>query len=187
MTKSELLQKLDYVNHTREKRGEMADMALNRPEMIPLLLEIAFEKHSAISDKAIWVVEYTIKQNVSLLLPYVEAFTTNLHLINREQGIRPMAKMCELLMSDYYSKKETESKKILTTVQLERIATACFDWLIGLHNVAPKAHSMTCLYLLGRDFEWIHPELKMVIGQNYASGSAAYKARARRVLAKLNK
>lgn len=187
MTKSELVQKLDYVNHTREKRGKMAEMALNSPEMIPLLLEVAFEKNREISDKAIWVVEYTIKQNVSLLLPHLQSFTKNLHLVEREQGIRPMAKMCELLLLDYYSKKETESKKITTIEQLERIASACFDWLIGQHNVAPKAHSMTCLYLLGGDFEWIHPELKMVVEQNYASGSAAYKARARMVLAKLNK
>ncbi|MGI9551434.1 MAG: adenylosuccinate lyase [Aurantibacter sp.] len=185
MTKRELLQKLDYVDHTREKRAKMALMALNHPEMIPLLLEVAFEKHSTISDKAIWVVEYTVKQNISLLLAHIEMFTKNLHCIGREQGIRPMAKMCELLLVDYYSKKETESKKVVTVTQLERIATACFDWLIGPHNVAPKAHSMTCLYLLGRDFEWIHPELKMVVEQNYASGSAAYKARARMVLAKL--
>lgn len=187
MTKSELLQKLDYVNHTREKRGRMADMALNQPEMIPLLLQVAFEKNQEISDKAIWVVEYTIKQNILLLLPHLVLFTRNLHLVKREQGIRPMAKLCELLTIDYYSSKETESKKIVTKEQLERIASACFDWLIGPHNVAPKAHSMTCLYLLGSDFEWIHPELKMVIEQNYASGSAAYKARARMVLAKLNK
>jgi len=185
MTKSELVHKLDYVDHTREKRGKMAEMALNRPEMIPLLLEVAFEKHKTISDKAIWVVEYTVKQNISLLLPHLGLFTKNLYLVKREQGIRPMAKMCELLMLDYYSKKETESKKIVKTEHLERIASACFDWLIGAHNVAPKAHSMTCLHLLGRDFEWIHPELKMVIEQNYASASAAYKARARMVLAKL--
>lgn len=187
MTKRELVKKLDYVNHTREKRGKMAEMVLNGPEIIPQLLEVAFENNHDISDKAIWVVEYAVKQNVSLLLPNLELFTKNLHLVKREQGIRPMAKMCELLLLDYYSKKETESKKIVSIKQLERIASACFDWLIGPHNVAPKAHSMTCLCLLGRDFEWIHPELKMVVEQNYASGSAAYKARARMVLAKLKK
>lgn len=185
MTKSELIKKLDYVDHTREKRGKMAEMTLNQPALIPLLLEVAFEKSSRISDKAIWVVEYTTKQNISLLLPHLELFTKNLHLVKREQGIRPMAKICELLMSDYYSKKESESKKIVSIEQLKRITTACFDWLIGQHNVAPKAHSMTCLYLLGGDFEWIHPELKMIIEQNYTSGSAAYKARARMVLSKL--
>lgn len=186
MIKKELLKKLDYIDHTREKRGMMAEMALNRPQMLPLLLEVAFEKNKHISDKAIWVAEYTVKQEVSLLLPYLALFTKNLHLVKREQGIRPLAKMCELLLLDYYSKKETASKKFMKTTYLEQIASACFDWLIGPHNVAPKAHSMTCLYLLGKDFDWIHPELKMILEQNYASGSAAYKARARMVLAKLD-
>jgi len=187
MTKRELIQKLDYVNHTRKKRSEMAEIALGSPETITLLFEIAFEKNTEISDKAIWIIEYSIKQNLVLLLPHLELFTKSLHLVTREQGIRPIAKICEMLMLNYYSKKETASKQFVTDKQLERIASACFDWLIGPHNVAPKAHSMTCLYLLGNNFDWIHSELKMVVEQNYASGSAAYKARARMVLAKLNK
>lgn len=185
MTKSELLDKLDYVNHTREKRGKMATLTLGRPEIIPLLLEIAFGPNGTISDKAIWVIEYTIKQDLGLLLPYLDTFTKNLHKITREQSIRPVAKMCELLLLDYYSKNETKSKNNVSQEHRERIASACFDWLIGPHNVAPKAHSMTCLFLLGKDFDWIHPELRMVIEQNYAQGSAAYKARARMVLQKL--
>lgn len=185
MTKNELLQKLDYVNHTRQKRGEMATLTLNRPEIIPLFFEIAFESNTPISDRAIWVVEYAVKQDLYLLLPHLKPFIENLGTLKREQAIRPMAKMCELLLLDYYSKKETLSKKFVTRKHLEQLSTVCFDWLIGPHNVAAKAHSMTCLCLLGQDFEWIHPELRMVIEQNYASGSAAYKARARMVLVKI--
>ncbi|MBM1107569.1 adenylosuccinate lyase [Aurantibacter crassamenti] len=187
MTKTDLIQKLEYINHTREKRGKMAELALSTPKMIPQLLEIAFEKNNNISNKAIWVTEYTIKQNVSLLLPYLDFFTNNIQNVKQEQGIRPIAKMCELLLIDYYSKKETASKDSVKKVHLEHITTACFDWLIGEHNVAPKAHAMTCLYLLGNDFDWIHPELKMILEQNYVTGSAAYKARARRVLSKLKR
>jgi hypothetical protein len=73
----------------------------------------------------------------------------------------------------------------LTHNHLELITASCFDWLIGDHKVAAKVYAMTSLLLLGRKFEWIHPELKMVIEQNYASGSAAYKARARMTLEKL--
>jgi len=185
MTKEALLQKLDYVDHTRKKRGEMANLVLSQPYLIPFLLEIAFENQNETSDRAIWVAEYATKQNLRLLIPHIDLFTKNLQNVKREQGIRPIAKMCELVLVSYYSKKETESKKSITKKYLKRIATACFDWLIGNHKVASKAHAMTSLYLLGKDFEWIHPELKMVIEQNYASGSAAYKARARRVLSQL--
>jgi len=73
----------------------------------------------------------------------------------------------------------------MTPYHLEQMGAACFDWLIGEHKVAAKAYSMTSLLLLGHRFEWIHPELKMVLQQNYSSGSAAYKARARITLSKL--
>jgi len=45
---------------------------------------------------------------------------------------------------------------------------------------------MQTLALLGQEFEWIHPELKAVLEQGYAGGSAGYKARARRILKNLN-
>ena len=46
---------------------------------------------------------------------------------------------------------------------------------------------MTSLYLLGNKFEWIRPELQMILEQNYSLGSAAYKARARQILVLINK
>ena len=71
-------------------------------------------------------------------------------------------------------------------MNLEAIATACFDWLISEQKVAPQAYAMTSLYYLGQRFPWIHEELKQVLEQNYADGSAGYQARARKVLQKLN-
>ena len=41
---------------------------------------------------------------------------------------------------------------------------------------------MTTLLLLGKNIAWIHPELQLILKQNYESGSAAYKARARMTL-----
>ncbi|WP_378176144.1 hypothetical protein [Aquimarina sp. SS2-1] len=44
---------------------------------------------------------------------------------------------------------------------------------------------MTSLYLLGTEFDWVHPELKITLENNYHSGSAAYQARSRMILKKL--
>jgi hypothetical protein len=46
---------------------------------------------------------------------------------------------------------------------------------------------MTTLLLLGKDITWIHPELQVILKQNYDNGSAAYKARARMTLKALKK
>jgi len=100
-------------------------------------------------------------------------------------SVRPMAKICEYLILGYFKKADIKVRKALSEEHLENIATACFDWIIGNHKVAAQAYSMTCLHLLGQKYDWIHPELKMVLEKNYAQGSAAYKARARMILAKL--
>lgn len=185
MTKDELYHSLNYVDHTREKRAIMAKRVLANPDLIPPLMEIVFMVDDPISIKACFALEYTAKNNLLPILPHLDLFTENLNVLRHESAIRPMAKMCELLLLDYYKKTGSITQGHIKDIHMERMATACFDWLIGDHKVATKAHSMTSLLLLGNKYAWIHPELKMVVEQNYAHGSAAYKARARHTLAKL--
>ncbi len=185
MTKEELYRSLDHINATRKKRTEMAGIVLAKPYLVKPLLEIAFEINNPISSKACWILEYVAKENLANILPLTDNLTKNLSSLKLDSSVRPIAKICEMLIKAYFSKNKNETQGVLTTIHLERIATSSFDWLIGDHKVAAKAYSMTALLLLGRKFTWIHPELKLVLEQNYASGSAAYKARARMTLAKL--
>ena len=185
MTEKELYDSLDYVNHSRKKRQEMVLLVLNNPSLVKPLLCIAFEVNNPISSKACWVMEFTAKSNLSYILPHIDFFTNRINTVNFDSSVRPIVKICEILMKAYFHKTKNRTQDILKTKNLEQIAAACFDWLIGEHKVAAKAYSMTCLLLLGQKFDWIHPELKMVLEQNYAMGSAAYKARARMTLAKL--
>ncbi len=185
MTPEELYNSLNYVNHSREKRKEMASLILNNTDLIQPLLEIAFKVHNPISCKACWVLEFTAKEQLSYIFPYLDYFTNNISKVHLDPAVRPMAKICEYLISSYFSKTTNATQTILTNTHLELIATSCFDWLIGNHKVAAQAYSMTCLQLLGKKYDWIHPELRLVLEQNYATGSAAYKARARMVLAKI--
>ena len=172
------------MNHSRARRVEMAGLLLKNPQLIGPLLEICFRFNDPISSRACWVLEFTMRQDLRYLDSHLDTWTKNLSDFQLESSIRPMAKVCELLVLEYYANSIAGSSS-LTDEHLELIATACFDWLIGPHKVAPKAYSMTSLYHLGKDFDWIHPELKMLLENEYAGGSAAFKARARQVLTKL--
>lgn len=187
MTKKELYNSLNYIDHTREKRGKMAQIVLGNPDLVRPLMEIVFMVSDPISIRACWALEYSAKHELKPILPHLNYFTQNLNTVQHESAIRPMAKMCELLLLDYFKQSGSISKNFVTEEHMEKIAATCFDWLIGDHKVASKAHSMTCLLLIGTKHPWIHPELKMVIEQNYADGSAAYKARGRMTLEKLKK
>lgn len=185
MNKAQLYEHLDYVNHSRKKRIEMAMLVSENPKMVEPLLEIAFADVNPISSKACWVMEFTAKENLPYLFPYIDRFTETMGSLKLDSSVRPMAKICEYLTTAYFIKEDSKVKHVLKEKNLEEITAACFDWLIGDHKVAPKAYSMTCLLLLGRKYDWIHPELQMVLEQNYSSGSAAYQARARMTLAKI--
>ncbi|MFS4468089.1 adenylosuccinate lyase [Maribacter sp. 2210JD10-5] len=187
MGTSELYEALNYVNHSREKRLEMAHLVSENPHLVKPLLDIALKIDDPISAKACWVMEFTARENLPYIFPHLDPFTENLQSLKLESSIRPFAKICELLCISYFKQKDESVQNAVGEIHLERMATACFDWLIGDYKVAPKAYSMTSLLLMGSKFKWIHPELKMVLEQNYGTGSAAYKARSRMILTKLKK
>jgi hypothetical protein len=185
MTTDALYKTLNSVNHSREKRAEMAMLISNNPHLIAPLLKIAFTINDPISCKACWVLEFTAKENLAFIFPYLGLFTSNLNKVHLDSAVRPMAKICEYLTKSYFSKTPNTTQIALTKNHLEEITTACFDWLITEQKVAAQAYSMTSLLLLGKKFKWILPELKIILEKNYPEGSAAYKARARLTLAKI--
>ncbi len=185
MTKEQLLAELKYVNHSKEKRDHYSQLFMNQPENIPLLIEIAFNVNEKNSFRAAWILEFMCSAELSLLIPHLDVFTENLHVINHDSAKRPMAKICEIITTAYYHKESVDVQKVLKFVYKERIIEASFDWMINDEKVAVKAYAMNSLYLLGKEFDWIHPELQLILEKDFAHQSAAFKARARHILARL--
>ncbi|MBQ4821739.1 adenylosuccinate lyase [Aquimarina sp. MMG016] len=176
---------LSSVNHSREKRSHFANLIIQHPELLPELLHICSRVDEEISCRASWGLEFLCKHHLEAILPYLDQLFMLIPKVYQHPAVRPMAKICEYLILAYYEQKKPIIRDSLTIKHREQIAEFCFDWLITDQKVAPKAYSITCLYLLGTDFEWIHPELKTTLENNYHSGSAAYKARSRIILKKL--
>ncbi|WP_424000544.1 adenylosuccinate lyase [Maribacter sp. IgM3_T14_3] len=187
MTKEELYEALKYVSASRDNRNKMASKIEDNPYLVPILIEIIKEDIDPISCKAGWVLESVAKTNLHYILIDIDVFIDSLKYITLESSVRPASKICQLLVLDQFSKKSVKSIQKLTTNHLNTITEVAFDWLIGDYKVAPKAYSMTTLLLIGSTISWIHPELQQILNQNYESGSAAYKARARMTLKVLEK
>lgn len=164
----------------------MAVEILESPGLFPTLLEIALKRISPIGSRACWIVEILCKKDLKILLPHIEAFINGLPEVTRESSIRPMAKVCECLCEAAAS-VDTAGAVELAPKQRERLIEICFDWLTGPHKVAPKAYSMRCLFLLGRDYPWVWEELQGVLLRYYAGSSPAYRVRARQILKALEK
>ncbi len=187
MTKEDLYQELNYVNHSREKRLYYSNLVIDNPDLVPILLDILFMVNDKISPRAAWVFEFMCGKDIEAVIPYLDSFTSSIHKVHLDSAVRPVAKVCEYLITAYYAKTENRIQSTLSPIHREKIIEACFDWMINDEKIAPKAYAMNTLYLLGREYDWIHPELVMILERDYQMQSSGFKARARRILKQIKK
>ena len=154
------------------------------PILIEEILGFILDEHKEFSAKAARALELVCQKDVVLIFQHKNKLFKIASTAKQDDVIRPLAKIFELWTLDHFSKNPTIQ---LQTKDQERITAICFDWLISPQKVAPQAYSMQMLYLLGKKTAWIHPELKLILEQNYARGTSGYKARARKILQKINK
>jgi len=180
---SELQKKLDYVNAYRENRLKAAQDVLENPSLFSELVSICFSPEDKNNHKACWILEFVSYEELHWLQPHLDFFCSNLKILKDESSLRPIAKVTQLLVKSHYKKNENGIQ--LSEKNLQDCIEASFDWLIADVKVATKAYSIRTLYILGNYYDWIHPELKVIIDKDYADHSAAYKAVAKEVLKKI--
>ena len=182
-----LLEKLNFPRAYRKTRLDIAQWIIDNPETFPQLLNICFNAEEKKSYKAVWILEYVCAEKIEMLIPHLDTFFENIPKIQKDQAVRPIAKICLMLAKQYYLKKNDKVIQALKQEHKQTISECCFDWLITDQKVACQAYSMDALFLLGTEIEWIHSELKMTLKQNIHSQSAAYCARGRITLEKISK
>lgn len=187
MTEAQLHIALNSGRISKSQIDGLVQELVKEPQLAEVLFKEVLLEDKAGTFNASWTFDHLMRKQLTYLLPFFETFTTNLPKIKSESCIRPIAHVCEMVCEAYFKKKDPVFIKNITDEQLEKILTSCFDWLIGPMNMAPKVFSMTSLYYLGLKFDWVHPELKLVLENTYASGTTGYKNRAKKTLDKLAK
>ena len=180
---SELQKKLDYVNAYRENRLKAAQDVLENPSFFSELVSICFTPSDKNNHKACWILEFVSYEELLWLQPHLDFFCSNLKVLKDESSLRPIAKVTQLLVKSHYKKNDNCIK--LSEENLQDCIEASFDWLINDTKVATKAYSIRTLFILGNYYDWIHPELKVIIDKDFGDHSAAYKAVAKEVLKKI--
>jgi hypothetical protein len=182
---SELQAKLDYVNAYRENRLMAAQYVLENQHLFGELVTICFSPEDKNNHKACWILEFVSYEELIWLQPHLDFLCSNLKVLKDESAIRPIAKVVQLLVKSHY--KKNDDSILLSEENLQDCIEASFDWLINDVKVATKAYSIRTLYILGNHYDWIHPELQIILNKDYGDHTAAYKAVAKEVLRKIEK
>lgn len=188
MNKDYLIYQLNTIeNARRDNRLKVANLVIENKNLFQFLLEIIFELNNKTGIKAAWILELVCEQKLDWLVPHLNNFTKNISTITQDSAVRPISKICNFMAIAYTSKKDSLLKVQLKKKHIDLIIEAGFDWVISNHKVATKAYAMNTLYLFGKNYNWVHEELKLIIQQNITTESAAYKARGKITLALINK
>jgi len=170
------------VTSYREYRIKYAEMVINDQSLFLPLLELTFDETNEASVKVSWVLDFVSREKLSWFYPHLDFFTENISKVKHDSIVRPVARICELLAKAYNSKKDLEIQNFLTKNHIDKIVETGFDWMISEQKVAVKAYTMETLFFFGKEIDWVHNELKLILVQEIPNGSPAYKARAKKIL-----
>lgn len=183
MTKNEIVKELNNTSALRENRIRVANLISQDRESFEILLKIVFDVDNKISIKAAWIFEFVCKKQIHWLYRNLDYFTQNLSKVHFDSAVRPIAKICQLLVI----KNQKTPILNFTNLHKESIAEVGFDWMISTHKVAIKAYTMQTLFYLGKQYDWIHEALQTIIIDNMDKETAAYKSRGRITIAQIKK
>lgn len=161
----------------RKSREENRDIVLQNPQYFNTLFETAMDVKDKNHHKACWIMELVCEQRIDLLKPFLDSYCVAVSYFEDDQSIRSLSKINMFLA---YA-----NPTLLNTEQENKIIETCLDWLIQEQKVAAKAYSIYALYCFGKKHDWIYPELRTILTQDYPYHSAAYKAASKRILKKI--
>lgn len=185
MKRSDLIEALKSVqNASRIHRDSICDIVLSNPKIIPDLIRICFEENNKLSIKSFWALELLAKKSLEYLKNDLDFFCQNIHKLKFDSAKRPAAKICELIALDFA--KIERQELLLTSNQQEQIIECCFDWMIGQEKIAVQVYSMQTIFLLGRNYDWVRPELALILKDKIANASCGYRSSAKKILKAIN-
>jgi hypothetical protein len=175
---TELQTRIHHGTAHRKSRDENAAFILLHPEYLEELALIAFNPKNKNHFKGLWIIELISIKKPDFLSPIIDQFCEALPNYTIEKAIRPSAKICFQLV---------KSKNVnLTATQEEKIIETCLDWLINNVKVAPAAFAMRTLYLLGKKYNWINDELKLILSKDLDHATPGYRFAVKDILKKIN-
>lgn len=163
-------------------RDKLLYACIENPSWMSILMKNMANIEDENSNFHARVFELVCKKDLELVIPYIDDFCNLLTKVKMHGVVRSCAKLCELMMIEYFVKNNLLFHSSIQDKHLQKIIEAGFNWMITDQKIAVQAYTMQTLYLLGTKYDWIHIELALILEKNIPTGSTGYKNRGRKVL-----
>lgn len=181
---SELTKIIAQTTGYKNSRQNAANFILANVELMDDFMQICFESQNSDHYKGCWVMELIAYEKLNWFQDYLVLICFKSKFLTNESAIRPLSKVVFLLIEAHY--KTSKNEIHFTEKQRQELIELNFDWLITDTKVASKVYAMRSLQLLGKEYNWIHPELETILSKDFSNHTAAYKAVSKDILKKIN-
>src|ERR1051326_2597824 len=159
--------------HSKRQTLRIASYIGSDSKRFAKLMEDFLSNEYRVTQRAAWVLTWVAKENTQLLKPWMAKMIRNL----RTPGIHDSVKRNTLrVLCDMDISEKLQGK----------LADACFDFIhAGDEPIAVKVFAMTILTRLCERHPAMAPEVRIEISELMRWGSAAIRARGKKLLAQL--
>ena len=170
MDAASLFDELQVLKAYKNERVRIGTICVEQ-HLVPELIVLCRPK-SGVSHQACWCLEQSYLLFEVDCYPFMDDICELLPLKINHSGRRSLLKICWLICQAFYLKKSHSISEFLTIGMREQLVDGAFDELICAHGkTANLMFATRSLYLLGTEFEWIHPQLPAVIREHMGNTS----------------
>lgn len=164
------LQKLLAAEHSKKQCDRIVTFIGNDKDRFAALIKLFFAGEYRITQRAAWPLSYCVRLHPELIRPYFKPLLDNL----TKKGIHVSVTRNTLrLLQDVTIPKKFHG----------RVMSLCFDFVQSPDTpIAVRAFSLTVLQQLAADYPDIKAELRLVIEEQWAHATPAFRSRARKIL-----
>ncbi len=176
------LQELKAYKEPRVRLGQLCIEFNLMPELI-----LFCKPKSGVSHQACWCLEQAFLLYEAECYAYLKGICALFPSSINHSGMRSLTKIGWMLSKSFYSAKPHPLKVLLNTTMREQMVEGCFNELLTAHGkTANLAFATKALFLLGKEFEWVHQQLPSVIEMHLLNPqNTGYKSVARKALQQL--
>jgi hypothetical protein len=159
--------------HSKPNALKVAAYACSSKKNFKELMQCFLDNEYRLAQRAAWSVSWAARSKPEMIVPHIKDLVAVLHKKNVHDAVI------------------RNSVRVLQEIEIPEkyhgeVMDACFGFMEKpLTPVAIKVFSLTTLFNLSKQYPEIKAELKLLIEDNREHETAAFKARARKILSKL--
>ncbi len=155
--------------HSKANTNLIAKQIGNNAEEFNKIIEIIYNQEAPLPQRAAWLLATVNQKHPALLTPYIPQFIETIQKFKID-GIK---RHILLVLASQVIPQPLQAKLI----------DICFEFILSPSEaVAVKVHAMQIIANLAKQYPPLKGELKSVINQQLPKSTAAFSARAKRIL-----